>query len=139
MKISVQLVYNIHAFQELHCCRTHLVINAYIKINIFALKFFQNYSQNLFALGQKALPMTRKVRTHCSTEMIWSCFSTLDFNSQNKSCRAERTFDPVPKERKIKEIKLHLHTEQREQYFSFEIESQKEGSSNPTYLVRGFR
>lgn len=62
------------------------------------------------------LPMIRKVRTHCSTEMIWSCFSTLDLDSQNKSCRAERMLDPVPKEKK-KEIKLHLHTEQR---FSFQ-------------------
>lgn len=52
--------------------------------------------------------MIRKVRTHCSTEMIWSCFSTLDLDSQNKSCRAERMLDPVPKKKKI-EIVTFIH------------------------------
>lgn len=52
------------------------------------------------------LPRTRKVRIHCSTDIIWSCFSTLDLDNQDKSCRAERMLDPVPKNRKIKKIKL---------------------------------
>lgn len=44
--------------------------------------------------------MIRNVRTHCSTEMICSCFSTLDLDNQNKSCRADRMLDPVPTEKK---------------------------------------
>lgn len=46
-----------------------------------------------------SLPSTRKDRTHWSTEMTCSCFSTLDLLSQvteKRSWRAERMLDPVP-------------------------------------------
>lgn len=46
-----------------------------------------------------SLPSTRKDRTHCSTEMTCSCFSTLDLLSQvmeKRSWRAERMLEPVP-------------------------------------------
>lgn len=45
------------------------------------------------------LPSTRKDRTHCSTEITCSCFSTLDLLSQvteKMSWRAERMLEPVP-------------------------------------------
>lgn len=47
------------------------------------------------------LPITRKDRTHWSTEMTCSCFSTLDLLSQvmeKRSWRAERMLEPVPAE-----------------------------------------
>lgn len=52
-------------------------------------------------LPQLCLPSTRKDRTHCRTEMTWSCFSTLDLLSQETekmSWRAERMLEPVPAE-----------------------------------------
>lgn len=53
--------------------------------------------------------MIRNVRTHCSTEMICSCFSTLDLDNQNKSCRADRMLDPVPTEKIVKlRLKIRL-------------------------------
>ena len=54
--------------------------------------------------------MMRNVRTHCSTEMICSCFSTLDLDSQNKSCRAERMLDPVPMDKAKSKKQITLHT-----------------------------
>lgn len=75
-------------------------INAYIKPFDLISSRIKAKIKFCFKATRCCLPMTRKVRTHCSTEMIWSCFSTLDFDSQNKSCRAERMLDPVPKGKK---------------------------------------
>lgn len=46
--------------------------------------------------------MAKKLRTHCSTEMTCRCFSILDLQGQkvtDRSCRAERMLEPVPRDK----------------------------------------